>query len=211
MTVSGVELQELKLDGVGVRLILRGLLTMIRRVLTEMLARRGNLSNGMSRKRMSPETRRKYPTGYRTVAIDIRGHNQRRRQSPEHVARRVASMRRTWKRKRSKLSIVTERNPYSSARNPREYSRWYHEHHPGYFAGKTKEWIRRLPESRRSALFAERNQRMRTYVTAYSKLRRRLLGLARGPPSFTTREKVEIENSAYLSQLFRKVRAQYPR
>ncbi len=37
MTVSGVELQELKLDGVAVRLILRGLLTMTRRVMSEML------------------------------------------------------------------------------------------------------------------------------------------------------------------------------
>jgi len=160
---------------------------------------------------MSPETRRRYPTGYRTVAIDIRGHNQRRRQSPEHVARRVASMRRTWKRKRSKLSIVTERNPYSSLSNPREYSAWYHQHHPGYFAGKSKEWIERLPQSRRSALFAQRNKRMRTYVRALSKLRRRLRGLAKGPPSFTTREKVVIDNSAYLSDLLRKVKAQYPR
>ena len=37
MTVSGVELQELKLDGVAVRLILRGLLTMTRRVMPEMV------------------------------------------------------------------------------------------------------------------------------------------------------------------------------
>ncbi len=37
MTVSGVELQELKLDGVAVRLILRGLLTMTRRVMSEIL------------------------------------------------------------------------------------------------------------------------------------------------------------------------------
>ena len=37
MTVSGVELQELKLDGVAVRLILIGLLTRIRRVMSEML------------------------------------------------------------------------------------------------------------------------------------------------------------------------------
>jgi len=37
MTVSGVELQELKLDGAAVRLILIGLLTRIRRVMPEML------------------------------------------------------------------------------------------------------------------------------------------------------------------------------
>jgi len=102
-----------------------------------------------------------------------------------------------------------KKNPYSSASNPREYSKWYHEHHPGYFAKKTKEWIERLPESRRLALFAQRNERMRTYVTAYSKLRRRLRGLARGSPSFTTREKGVIDNSAYLSELLRKVKAKY--
>lgn len=37
ITPSGVELQELKLEGMAVRLILRGLLTMIRRVMSEML------------------------------------------------------------------------------------------------------------------------------------------------------------------------------
>ena len=37
MTRSGVELQEEKLDGVAVRLILIGLLTRIRRVMSEML------------------------------------------------------------------------------------------------------------------------------------------------------------------------------
>ena len=38
MTVFGVELQELKLDGVAVRLILSGLLTMTRRMIPNMLA-----------------------------------------------------------------------------------------------------------------------------------------------------------------------------
>ena len=153
---------------VGVRLILRGLLTMIRRVLTEMLARRVNLSKGMSRKRMSPETRRRHSTGY------------------------------------------MGRNPYSSVRNPREYSRWYHEHHPGYFAKKTKEWLERLPKSHRSVFFAERNKRTRTYNNAYRKLYRRLWGPAKSAPSFTADENVEISNSPYLSELLRKVKAQYP-
>ncbi len=113
-------------------------------------------------------------------------------------------------------------SPENDRRRPTEYSKvldrplgqnrkWYHEHHPGYFAVKTKEWIERLPESRRLALFAERNERTRTYVTAYSKLRRRVRGQAKGPPSFTTREKVEINNSAYLSELLRRVKAQHPR
>ncbi len=139
-------------------------------------------------------------------------HNRKgRRQSPEHVARRAEATRRTWKQKRSKFSADMEMNPYSSSSNPREYSKWYHEHHPGYYAGKTKEWIERLPESRRLALFAERNERTRTYVTAYSKLRRRLRGLAKSPPTFTSREKVEIKNSDYLSELLRRVKSQYPR
>ena len=47
MTVSGVELQELKLDGVAVRLILRGLLTMIRRVMSEMLGMHVNESGAL--------------------------------------------------------------------------------------------------------------------------------------------------------------------
>ncbi len=56
-----------------------------------------------------------------------------------------------------------------------------------------------------------RRRQMRTYVTAYSKLRRRLRGLAKGPPSFTAKERALIENSAYLSELLRKVKAQYAR
>ena len=104
----------------------------------------------------------------------------------------------------------SEKNPYSSEMNPREYSAWYHKHHPGYFAGKTREWIRRQPKSRQQALYAKSNKRNRTYVTAYSKLRRRLHGLAKAPPSFSTEEKVVIDNSVYLSELLRKVKAQFP-
>ena len=47
MTVSGVELQELKLDGVAVRLILRGLLTITRRVMPEMLGLHVNESGAL--------------------------------------------------------------------------------------------------------------------------------------------------------------------
>ena len=156
--------------------------------------------------------RRKQPRAYREVCGHLPASNRKGRcQSPNHVARRSEAIRRTWKLKRTVISAEEERNPYSSARNPREYSKWYHDHHPGYFAEKTREWLASLPESRRSALFAERNKRMRTYVTALSKLRRRLRGLAKSPPSFTTREKVVIDNSAYLSDLLRKVKAQYPR
>jgi len=175
-------------------------------------ARRSNLHKCRCGKRVSPENDRRRPTEYSKVLDRPLGQNRkRRRQSPEHVARRAKAVGRTWKQKRSKFSADTERNPYSSSGNPREYSKWYHEHHPGYFAVKTKEWIERLPESRRLALFAERNERTRTYVTAYSKLRRRVRGQAKGPPSFTTREKVEINNSAYLSELLRRVKAQHPR
>ena len=145
------------------------------------------------------------------MSMPYDSQRRRRRQSPEHVARRARAISRTWKQKRTKSIVGKEKNPYSSASTPGEYSAWYHKHHPGYFAGKTKEWIERLPESRRSALFAERNKRMRTYVTAYSKLRRRLRGLAKGPPSFTAKERALIENSAYLSELLRKVKAQYAR
>jgi hypothetical protein len=102
-----------------------------------------------------------------------------------------------------------EKNPYSSATNPREYSAWYHAHHPGYFASKSKEWIERQPKSRRLVLFAKRNKKMQTYVTAYSKLHRRLRGLARGPPSFTSKEKAEIDGSAYLTELLAKVKQRY--
>ena len=47
MTVSGVELQDLKLDGVAVRLIRRGLLTMTRRVMSEMLGLHVNESGAL--------------------------------------------------------------------------------------------------------------------------------------------------------------------
>jgi len=47
MTVSGVEPQELKLDGVAVRLILIGLLTRIRRVMSEMLGLHVNESGAL--------------------------------------------------------------------------------------------------------------------------------------------------------------------
>jgi len=161
---------------------------------------------------VSPKNNRRHLTLIRKVPEHSNGHNRkRRRQSPEHVVRRAEAVRRTWKQKRSKFRAEMKKNPYSSASNPREYSKWYHEHHPGYFAKKTKEWIERLPESRRLALFAQRNERMRTYVTAYSKLRRRLRGLPKSPPSFTAREEVEIESSAYLSELLRKVTVRYPR
>ncbi len=163
-------------------------------------------------KRASLEKRRRNLTVYRKVPDRLPDHIRKgRRQSPEHVARRAEAIKRAWDQKRTRSRAEEERNPYSSLSNPREYSAWYHQHHPGYFAGKTKEWIERLPQSRRSALFAQRNKRMRTYVRALSKLRRRLRGLAKGPPSFTSREKVVIDNSAYLSELLRKVKAQYPR
>ena|SRR5437867_4827979 len=136
---------------------------------------------------------------------------RRHRQSPEHVARRARAISRTWKQKRTKSSDGKAKNPYSSASNPREYSAWYHEHHPGYFAKKTKEWLERLPKSHRSVFFAERNKRTRTYNNAYRKLYRRLWGSAKSPPSFTARENVEISNSPYLSELLRKVKAKYPR
>ena len=103
-----------------------------------------------------------------------------------------------------------ERNPYSSEMNPREYSAWYHKHHPGYFAEKTREWIRRQPKRRQQALYAKSNERNRTYVTAYCKLRRRLDGLAKARPSFSTEEKVVIDNSAYLTELLQKLRTQFP-
>ncbi len=113
------------------------------------------------------------------------------------------------KQRRSKNSPKTGRNPYGSASNPREYSRWYHEHHPGYFARKTKEWLERQPKSHRSVFFAQRNKRTRTYHNAYRKLYRRLWGSANGPPSFTAKEKVEINTSAYLSELLQKLKARY--
>ena len=161
---------------------------------------------------MSPKNNRRHLTLIRKVPEHSNGHNRkRRRQSPEHAVRRAEAVRRTWKQKRSKFRAEMKKNPYSSASNPREYSKWYHENHPGYFAKKTKEWMERLPESRRSALFAQRNKRMRVYVTALSKLRRRLRGLPKSPPSFTAREEVEIESSAYLSELLRKVKVRYPR
>jgi len=47
MTVSGVELQELKLDGAAVRLIRQGLLTMTRRVMSEMLGLHVNESSAL--------------------------------------------------------------------------------------------------------------------------------------------------------------------
>jgi len=112
------------------------------------------------------------------------------------------------KQKRSKNGPKTEKNPYSSASNPREYSRWYHEHHPGYFAKKTKEWLERQAKSRRSVFFAERNKRTRTYQNAYRKLYRRLWGSAKSPPSFSVKERIEIDNSPYLSEMLRKVRTQ---
>ena len=176
------------------------------------LPARRNSCKSRCGKRASLEKRRGSLTVYRKVPDRLPDHNRKgRRQSPEHVARRAEAIKRAWDQKRTVISAEEERNPYSSARNPREYSKWYHDHHPGYFAEKTREWLASLPESRRSALFAERNKRMRTYVTALSKLRRRLRGLAKSPPSFTTREKVVIDNSAYLSDLLRKVKAQYPR
>jgi len=175
-------------------------------------ARRSNYNKYGCRRKLNPKNHQRHLTVIMNVSDHLQGHKRkRRRQSPEHVARRAEAVRRTWKQKRSKFGVEMKKNPYSSASNPREYSKWYHEHHPGYFAEKTKEWVERLPESRRLALFAQRNERMRTYVTAYSKLSRRLRGLAKSPPAFTTAEQIEIDNSAYLSELLRKVKAQYPR
>ncbi len=151
-----------------------------------------------------------HPTVYKKVPEFLSGHNTRHPQTREHVIKRGLAITRTWERKRSKSKAGETKNPYSSTSNPREYSAWYHEHHPGYFAKKSKEWIERQPESSRLALFAEKNKRTRTYVTAHSKLSRRLRGLAKSPPIFTAREKVEIDNSAHLSELLRKVKAQYP-
>jgi len=97
-----------------------------------------------------------------------------------------------------------EKNPYSSQMNPREYSAWYHKHHPGYFAGKSKEWMKRQPESRRKALHTKGNRKLHTYLTAYYKLRRRILGLAMSKPSFTAEEKVAIFNSPHLTEMFQR-------
>jgi len=102
-----------------------------------------------------------------------------------------------------------EKNPYSSQMNPREYSAWYHKHHPGYFADKSREWLRRQPREKRLGLFVRRNKKNRHYVTAYSKLSRRLRGLAIGAPFFTLREKQVIDASDHLGEMYRRVKAQY--
>lgn len=103
-----------------------------------------------------------------------------------------------------------EKNPYDSQKNPREYSAWYHRHHPGYFARKTREWIQRLPKKQQLALYAKRNRKSRTYVRAYSKLRRRLLGLSKSLPSLTRAEKIEINNSLTLAEMFETLKARHP-
>ena len=58
-------------------------------------------------------------------------------------------------------------------------------------------------------LFARRNKKNRHYVTAYSKLSRRLRGLAIGVPFFTVKEKEAIDAYDHLGEMYRKVKAQY--
>jgi hypothetical protein len=151
-----------------------------------------------------------HPTVYKKVPEFLPGHNTRHPQTREHVVKRALAITHTWERKRSKISAGEEKNPFSSASEPQEYSAWYHQHHPGYFARKSKEWLGRQPKSRRLALYAESNKKNRTYVTAYSKLRRRLRRLVKSPPSITTKEKIEIDKSPYLSEMLRKVKQRYP-
>jgi len=59
------------------------------------------------------------------------------------------------------------------------------------------------------SLFARRNRKNRHYVTAYSKLSRRLRGLAIGAPFFTLKEKEVINASDHLGEMHRKVKAQF--
>jgi len=101
------------------------------------------------------------------------------------------------------------RNPYQSKNQPREYTAWYHQQHPGYFAGKSREWLGRQPREKRLGLFARRNKKNRHYVTAYSKLSRRLRALASGVPFFTLKEKEAIDAYDHLREMYRKVKAQY--
>jgi hypothetical protein len=140
-------------------------------------------------RRVSLENYWKHPTTYRKVPEFIRGHSSRHPQTPKYVAQRAEAIRRTL---------------------DREYSACYHRHDPGPFPRKSKEWMERQPKSLRLAFYTERSKRMRAYGTAFSKISRRLRGRAKSPPSFTTREKVEIDNSAHLSKLLQKLKAQYP-
>ena len=108
-----------------------------------------------------------------------------------------------WTRQQKELR---RKNPYSSATNPREYSAWYHEHNPGYFAKKSKEWRERQPQKRRLAIMARKNRKSRAYVNAYTKLRRRLRHQAKSPPTFTADEMNTINRYGHLAEMHRQVK-----
>jgi hypothetical protein len=102
-----------------------------------------------------------------------------------------------------------EKNPYNSKTNPREYSAWYHRHHPGYFASKTKEWFERQSSARKAAFFAKRNKKSRDYINAYKKLQRRLDQIAEGPPSFNVKETRAINESPTLARMLRQLKIKF--
>ena len=125
---------------------------------------------------------------------------------------------RAWRRENREYNLAyfkdlrkkkREKNPYDSATSPREYSRWYHRHHPGYFSQKTGEWLQRQPARRRKAIIEKKVKKERHYVNAYKKLKRRITGKSNSPPSFTAQELKAIQKSEYLTKMYEEVRARF--
>jgi len=99
------------------------------------------------------------------------------------------------------------KNPFSSSKDPRAYSAWYHTHHPGYFAKKTGEWLSRQPKSKLRELFKERNTKNRKYTRLYCRLRYRLRRSSSTPLALTSEEREIMDRSRALSEMFGKVSA----